>query len=172
MASHLTWHIRELLSSGEYKHEKKPSEHIQLLLWLFVTVVAVMKAGDLFFTCMIGKLKRGRDESLWDQEFLPRIWNKLLGSETFSLENESWIWNAHIFCLLMHQILPITYTCELVTKGLVLTLVVISNGVERFTGETRDYTNLRVLNRMCPNSPCHSSFHPVQFDSCHSKRPL
>lgn len=125
------------------------------------------ESRDLFFTCkcMIGKLKRGRDESLWVQEFLPRVWNKLPAAETFSLENESWIWNAQIFCLLMHQILFITYTCELVTKGLVLTLVVTSNGVQWFTGETRDYTSLRVLNRVCPNLPCHSSFHPVQSAS-------
>lgn len=50
----------------------------------------------------------------------------------------------------MHQILFITYTCELVTKGLVLTLIVTSNGVEWFTAETRDYTSLRVLNRAFP----------------------
>lgn len=126
-----------------------------------------MKASDLFFTCkcMIAKLKRGRDESLWIQEVLPRIWNKLLAAETFSLEVESWIWNAKIFCLLMHQILFITYKCELVTKGLVFTLIVTSNGVQWFTGETRNYPSLRVLNRMCPILPCHLSFHPVQSDS-------
>lgn len=107
-----------------------------------------MKARDLFFTCkcMVGKLKRVRDESLWVQEFLPRVWNKLLAAETFSLENESWIWNAQISCLLMHQILFIAYTCELVTKGLVLTLVVTSHRVQWFTGETRDFASFRVLN--------------------------
>lgn len=100
-----------------------------------------MKASDLFFTCkcMIGKLQRVRDESLQAQEFLPRVWNKLLEVEAVSLGNESWILDAQIFALNCIRSFSLIIHVSWSWKAWIVAWLRTSNGVQWFTGETSDF---------------------------------